>query len=358
MARQPNVLFVMTDQQRFDTIAALGNGLIHTPNLDRLVAQGIAVTEAYSTTPVCIPARYTIRSGCEAPTTGVWANMHYDDMHAAIERRCGPYLAARMRALGYRTWGVGKFHTIGWDADGGFEVQLHSEEFYVDAAQRAGDAYARFIAEEHPGYDWIEALMGERTEMYYVPQTSPLPAELTVEAWAADRAVELIGADDGRPWFGFVSFIGPHPPFAPPLPYNRMYDPDRAGAGPRRQGGRCRGRRARVGDGRLPRWRRPAVPQPDGSCRQAEPRRCPAALGRLPLPVRARAGRPSVARTPLPPEDPGLGRADRRVVGDLVGRPSRRGPDDRLPRHDGRGPRATTAPADRGGQLTRSQGVL
>ncbi|HEY9289805.1 MAG TPA: sulfatase-like hydrolase/transferase [Microlunatus sp.] len=69
--------------------------------------------------------------------------------------------------------------------------------------------------------------MGERTEMYYMPQMSPLPAELTVEAWAADRAVELIKNGDDRPFFGQLSFIGPHPPFTPPMPFHRMYDPDR-----------------------------------------------------------------------------------------------------------------------------------
>ena len=62
---------------------------------------------------------------------------------------------------------------------------------------------------------------------YYIPQMSPLPAELTVEGWAADRAIEQIRHSDDRPFFGFVSFIGPHPPCAPPLPFNRMYDPDR-----------------------------------------------------------------------------------------------------------------------------------
>jgi choline-sulfatase len=63
--------------------------------------------------------------------------------------------------------------------------------------------------------------------MYYVPQMSPLPAELTVESWAADRACAQLSAADERPFFGFVSFIGPHPPCAPPQPFNRMYDPDR-----------------------------------------------------------------------------------------------------------------------------------
>lgn len=221
---RPNVLFVMTDQQRYDTIAAAS--CVRTPNLDRLVARGVTFGNAYSTCPVCVPARYTIRSGCEPTRTGVYGNGVDAGVHARVERGCGPYLAETMRTLGYRTFGVGKFHTTPWDAPVGFDVQLHSEELYETSAQRSGDAYASWLAKEHPEYDWVEALMGERTEMYYMPQASPFPADTTVEAWAADRAVELIGRDDGRPWFGFVSFIGPHPPFAPPLPYNRIYDPD------------------------------------------------------------------------------------------------------------------------------------
>lgn len=227
MESQPNILFVMTDQQRFDTIAALGNSSIRTPNMDRLVRRGVNFTNAYSTCPVCMPARYTIRSGSEPTRTGLFNNSRDDAVHERVAGRCGPYLATRMGQLGYRTFGVGKFHTRPWGADEGFEVQLRSEEIYSTPAQRQGDSYAAWIAAEHPEYDWIEALMGERTEMYYAPQMSPLPANLTVESWAADRAVELIENSDPRPYFGFVSFIGPHPPLAPPLPFNRMYDPDR-----------------------------------------------------------------------------------------------------------------------------------
>lgn len=228
--RQPNVLFVMTDQQRFDTIAALGNGLIHTPNMDRLVQRGAAFTNAYSTCPVCLPARYTIRTGREPITTGVFTNSCTGapaTWAATMEERCGPFLARRMGHLGYRTFGIGKFHADPWDQDLGFEAQFHSEELYEDARQRAHDAFARFIREQHPAYDWIEMLQGERTEMYYVPQMSPLPAAITVENWAADRALEQMAIADPRPFFGFVSFIGPHPPCAPPQPFNRMYNPDR-----------------------------------------------------------------------------------------------------------------------------------
>ncbi len=221
----------MTDQQRFDTIAALGNEHICTPNLDRLVRRGISFVNGYSTCAVCVAARYTIRTGCDPVTTrsfGNWIAKPAPGQADTMEGRCGPYLARAMHGLGYRTFGIGKFHTQPWNENLGYETHLHSEEMYGSAERRREkDAYSSWIAKEHPEFDYIEQLMGERTEMYYMPQTSPLPAELTVERWAADRAVEQINADDGRPYFGLVSFIGPHPPFAPPIPFNRMYDPDR-----------------------------------------------------------------------------------------------------------------------------------
>lgn len=230
MTRQPNVLFVMTDQQRFDTIAALGNEHIHTPNLDRLVRRGLSFTNAYSTCPVCVPARYTIRTGCEPPALRIFANKlekPVPGQAATIEGRCGPYLARTMARLGYRTFGIGKFHSSPWDEDLGYETHLHSEEIYGSPQQRSRDAYAAWLHREHPEYDHLETLMGERTEMYYMPQMSAQPADCAVEAWAAARAVEQLAAADKRPYFGMVSFIGPHPPFAPPVPFNRMYDPDR-----------------------------------------------------------------------------------------------------------------------------------
>lgn len=225
--RRPSVLLIMTDQQRFDTISCLGNDLIETPNLDRLAARGTTFENAYSTCPVCVPARYTIRTGCEPTRTDIWDNTVPAGRHDQLRSETGGFLAEVMAARGYRTFGVGKFHTSPWNADVGFQRQLHSEELYATAEQRAGDAYAAWIASEHPAYNWVEALMGERTEMYYMPQMSPLPAEATVEAWAADRAIELINTADDRPFFGHISFIGPHPPFAPPMPFHRAYDPDR-----------------------------------------------------------------------------------------------------------------------------------
>ncbi len=227
---RPNVLCLMVDQQRFDTIAALGNRTIYTPNLDRLVARGLAFTNTYAPCPVCVPSRYSIRTGCLPPTTAIYGN---EAPHPAPNQaptmtgRCGPYLAQTMKNLGYRTFGIGKFHTEPWDEELGYDVHLHSEELYGNPDQRKRDSFASWIATAHPEFNFIEQLMGERTEMYYMPQMSPMPASVTVEGWAAAQAVEQIGRRDSRPYFGFVSFIGPHPPFAPPIPFNRLYDPDR-----------------------------------------------------------------------------------------------------------------------------------
>lgn len=229
-SRKPNVLFLMADQFRFDAIAALGNTQIYTPNIDRLVKRGAAFTQAYSPCPVCVPARYIIRTGCLPPTTRIFMNgkaQPAPGQPAGMTERCGSYLAATMKRLGYRTFGIGKFHTQPWDEALGYDVHLHSEELYSTPDQRRRDSYAHWIATEHAPFNYVEGLMGERTEMYYMPQARPTPPEVAVEGWASQRAVEQIGKEGDQPFFGFVSFVGPHPPLAPPIPFNRLYNPDK-----------------------------------------------------------------------------------------------------------------------------------
>src|SRR5436190_118621 len=132
-ASRPDILFIMTDQQRFDTIAAIGNSHIHTPNMDRLVRKGISFSSAYATCPVCVAARYTIRTGCEPATTRVFTNAKANAVAGQaveMEARCGPYLGRTMSRLGYRSFGVGKFHTNPWNEDLGFETLWRCEETY------------------------------------------------------------------------------------------------------------------------------------------------------------------------------------------------------------------------------------
>ena len=227
---RPNILFIMCDQFRFDCISALGNPYVLTPNLDRLVSRGLHFTNAYSTCPVCVPARYTLRTGREPWHTGCYSNevpVPMDGQAAQMEDRCGPYLARVMSSLGYRTFGVGKFHTHPDPYEElGYESFMPMHELWATPEERARDAFAGFILREHPEYAHIHQIHGERTNMYYMPQMSPLPAELTAEAYEARLAADEIYKIDPRPYFGFVSFLGPHPPCAPPSPYHLLYDPD------------------------------------------------------------------------------------------------------------------------------------
>ena len=219
----PNILFVMTDQQRFDTIASLGNPQAHTPNLDRLVRRGVACTNAYSSCPVCVPARYSLMTGCEPSKTSWLSNWAPGDR---VPERCGPYLASTLAARGYRTWGLGKFHTEPRHELLGFQTHEYSEELWPTEEEFLADDYVAWLRARSNGFDHIEQVHGERSDMYYVPQLRPMPAALTGEAWLATRAVEELRSRDARPYFGFVSFVTPHPPIAPPVPYNRMFNPD------------------------------------------------------------------------------------------------------------------------------------
>lgn len=225
-----NILVLFCDQFRFDCIHSLGNSVIRTPNIDRLVGLGMSFDNAYSTCPVCVAARYSVMSGCEPKTTGCFSNdppVGRDGLPEELEARCGEYLARHLSNNGYRTFGIGKFHTKpDCYEDLGFEIHYHTEELWETMDIKMKDAYANEILTNHPEYAHIDQLHGERTHMYYVPQMSPLPPELTVEAFVTDLTLKELRKKDKRPYFGYISFIGPHPPCAPPAPYHLIYNPD------------------------------------------------------------------------------------------------------------------------------------
>jgi len=211
-AERPNVLFVMTDQQRFDTISALGHDHVHTPNLDRLADRGVSFTNAYSSAPICIPARHNIRTGCEPINTGFLGNDKRSAKH--LEDEHGPFLARAMRERGYRTFGIGKFHAHPAGIDLGYDTQLD------------GNDYA-----EQMGVDKMTD-RGRSAAVNMLPQSCPLDPDERKMSWIADRAAEEIAPSEGgdgpddRPFFGLVSFSKPHPAFNPSPPYDELYDPD------------------------------------------------------------------------------------------------------------------------------------
>lgn len=212
---RPNILFLFADQQRFDTIAALGNPLIHTPHLDRLVHEGTAFTRAYSPSPECVPARACLITGYYPGRTGCYAN----DFPMPAEQT--PTFMSFLRDADYRVHGIGKCHfTPDPYALRGFETRDVQEEMQED---RFRDDYARWLVEN--GWGDVLEPHGVRGEMYYVPQPSVLPEKAHPTRWVGDRALDFLDsvADTDRPWCLYGGFVHPHPPFAPPVPWHKIY---------------------------------------------------------------------------------------------------------------------------------------
>jgi len=213
MPGQPNILFIMTDQQRNDTIHALGNHSIRTPVLDSLVEQGTTFTNCYTPAPVCVAARSATITGTPPHLNGCTAN------------NASPFhLQSIMQVLceqGYQTHGVGKMHfTPDATASWGFEGRDVSEEGALTG--EGWDDFHNYLAENGCGH--VLEPQGIRSEMYYIPQPSQLPPEHHHTTWVADRSINFLNQRErDKPFFLWTSFIKPHPPFESPVPWNKLY---------------------------------------------------------------------------------------------------------------------------------------
>jgi arylsulfatase A-like enzyme len=142
----PNIVFITTDQQRYDTVNALGAEFMDTPNLDRLVEEGVTFIDCHITAPSCAPSRASLFTGYYPHTTGIFRNGDRWT-HSWIED---------LSDSGYYTVNIGKMHTAPYDAPMGFderyevenkdrylaavpggEPPLPGEKFYLDEWDRA-----------------------------------------------------------------------------------------------------------------------------------------------------------------------------------------------------------------------------
>ena len=209
MAKRPNILFLMTDQQRSDTVRALGNPIIQTPALDRIVREGTSFTSAYCPSPVCVASRCSFLLGQWAHQTGCTNNSPMPQDRVSVMEL--------LNEAGYQTHGIGKMHfTPQGRKMWGFETRDFSEE-------GAGpDDFTQFLGEN--AYAHVVAPHGERSEYYYIPQPSQLPARLHHTQWIGDKTLQFLSErDTRRPFLCWSSFIKPHPPFESPVPWNRLY---------------------------------------------------------------------------------------------------------------------------------------
>ncbi len=207
--KRPNILLLFTDQQRHDTISALGNSIIRTPTLDRLVREGTSFNRCYTPSPVCMPARASLMNGLAPHQTGCVDNNNFPESSRSFMQM--------LSDSGYQTHGIGKMHLGGdWKRNWGFESRDTSEEV------KAGHDFRAHL--DANGYSNIIEPNGLRSEYYYLPQPSQLPAELHETTWVADRSIDFLNnRERERPFFLFSSFIKPHPPFESPAPWHRLY---------------------------------------------------------------------------------------------------------------------------------------
>ena len=206
---RPNILIIMTDQQRADTIRALGNPIIQTPALDRLVFGGTSFTSAYCPSPVCVASRCSFLLGEYPHQTGTISNTPMPQDRKSLMNF--------LNDVEYQTHGIGKMH---FSPDSKRLWGFESRDFSEEGSDQ--DHYRDFI-DQH-GYDYIAATHGERSEFYYIPQPSQLPERLHHTKWVGDKTLDFLDRrDSSRPFFCWTSFIKPHPPFESPVPWNRLY---------------------------------------------------------------------------------------------------------------------------------------
>ncbi len=201
--KQPNILLLFTDQQRYDTINACGYPHMITPNLDRLVRDGCSFPYAYSPNPVCIPARYSLITGLTARYHGNAQN------EESVFNHDLPVLPQILADHGYQTRAIGKMHFTPSRRHHGFDRMELMEEIPL---WREDDDYALYLQKN--GFGNIQNIHGVRNRLYMSPQRSLIPEEHHGSTWVADRSIEFLKENGGRrPFFLWSSWIAPHPPF-------------------------------------------------------------------------------------------------------------------------------------------------
>ena len=227
-----NILFVTTDQQRYDSLGANGNTIARTPVVDALAAEGINYRRAYNQNTVCMPARSTMLTGQYVRTHGVVAN-------GIALPEDAPSIASYLRdRAGYRTALIGKAHF-----EPGFDPTFRFEE---NARARRGDTgswrgfdysiqamhaaafngrpiahYGRWLRDEHPEHleSFANLLGAEPGGDTLAPETkkNPIPREWYHTDWVAELTVRwLESLEPGDNWFCWMSFPDPHHPWDPP----------------------------------------------------------------------------------------------------------------------------------------------
>lgn len=238
MKKRKNILYILSDQQRWDTVSAYGkNDICRTPNIDQLAADGMKFTNAFTSSAICSPSRASLMTGLYPHKHGVIDNDC--DIHDGI-----PLLGQCMKEAGYYCGYAGKWHVSGkrTPKDCGFEdgkpfmgygfpgSRVFPSLKFNEPPRNTPNYYEEYLKEN--GYwpvDVSGTFMGNNPalqiqEMY---ARHDGPVESTIEYFVAQETCRLLdkAGEDDRPFFLWANFWGPHSPSIVPEPYYSMYDP-------------------------------------------------------------------------------------------------------------------------------------
>lgn len=220
---QPNVLVIITDQQRAECLGAAGNPDVLTPSIDGLSKDGVLFENCFCPYPVCTPSRYSVISGMYVHEHQGWSNRC--TLRPDIET-----FPKMLRAAGYKTKCVGKMHYTPTYLDVGFDEMELSEQ---NGMGRWDDDYHRALMAEglvnaSDIEDQERAYRKDAREEYwdyFGALPSNLPREWHTTQWTGDRSVDSIQRWDGGGNCLVTSFVKPHHPFEPPADMCDAYDP-------------------------------------------------------------------------------------------------------------------------------------
>ena len=225
--KQPNVLFLMTDQQRWDAQSHIADW-VQTPNIDLIASEGVSFTQCVTTTPICIPARVTLATGLYPHNTHVWTNLQY-----ALPESANTWMRS-LRDMGYRTSMFGKTHLHPHRGDLRDRVHL-LHAWGIDDVNEIGGPRASAAVMSHMTAMWeekglLQAYRDDYAERFRVKphmvRPSVLPLEDYADVYVGQQAKQYLeDYDHDQPWMCWVSFGGPHEPWDAPEPYASMYDP-------------------------------------------------------------------------------------------------------------------------------------
>jgi len=215
---RPNILWICTDQQRFDTLGCTGNRFVGTPNVDRLAEGGLLFEHCYSQSPICTPSRAAFLTGRYPRTARCPQNGQSIPADEVLITRV-------LAESGYTCGLSGKLH-----------LSACHPSVCTGSERRIEDGYSEFHWSHHPNpnweaneyIQWLTAKGGAYSTPGYRGMRhvmTGMPAELHQTTWCAEKAVDFIRAWAGRgaPWLFSVNFFDPHAPFDPPANYLQRY---------------------------------------------------------------------------------------------------------------------------------------